>query len=111
MIAGVLVGFYGFMALAQTPGDLGPPAATLVGTTVFSAEGTEVGTMSAVTVGEDGQITEIRVTTPLPLGLGERTVTIRQGSFMVLRGAVVLDLSAEEVDALPSPAILRGTSA
>jgi hypothetical protein len=111
IIAGMLCGFLGLVALAQTGVAPGSEAAELIGGVVFSTEGTEVGEVSAVTVGQDGQIAEIRVTTGLPLGFGERTVVIRRGSFMTLRGAVVLSLSAEEVGALPSPAVLRGTAA
>lgn len=52
------------------------------------------------------------MTTALPLGLGERTVMVERGSFVALCGAVVLELSAQEFEALlPSPTILRGTAA
>ncbi len=111
IVAGLLCGFLGLVALAQTPVEPGSEAAELIGGVVFSAEGIEVGEVSAVTVGQDGQIAEIRMTTARPLGLGQRIVVIGRGKFMALRGAVVLDLSAEEVDALPSPAALKGTAA
>jgi len=99
------------VVLAQTQVEPGSEAAELIGGVVFSSEGTEVGEVSAVTVGQDGQFAEIRMTTARPLGLGQRIVVIGRGRFMALRGAVVLDLSAEEVDALPSPAALKGTAA
>jgi hypothetical protein len=105
IVAGIVCGFLGLAALAQAPGD----GAELIGAVVFSVEGTEVGEVSAVTVGQDGQIDEIHVTTAVPLGLGQRTVAIGRGHFMALRGAIVLDLSAAEVDALPTPAVARGT--
>jgi sporulation protein YlmC with PRC-barrel domain len=111
ILAGILIGFFGFIAAAQTPDGQESPAEALIGVSVFAAEGTEVGTVSAVTVGQDGQISEIRFTTASRLGLGERTVTVRQDSFIALNGAVVLDLSAEEVDTLPVQTALRGTSA
>lgn len=111
IVAGLLVGFFGFMAFAQTPGSREPSAADLIGVSVFSAEGMPVGTVSAVSVGADNQISEIRLTTGSPLGLGERTVTVRQESFIVLDGAVVVDLSAAEVDALPTQMVLRGSPA
>jgi len=111
IVAGLLVGFFGFMAFAQTPGSQDPSAGDLIGVAVFSAEGAPVGTVSAVSVGADGQISEIRLTTASPLGLGERTVAIRQESFIVLEGAVVIDLSAAEVDALPIQTVLRGSPA
>ena len=103
VIAGLVIGFCGFLALAD-PGyseRLVEPAA-LIGIAVYSADGQEVGTISAVTVEPNGDIGEIRLTTSSPLGLGERTVAITQGGFIVLDGAVVLDLSAAEINALPS---------
>jgi hypothetical protein len=111
IVAGLLVGFFGFMALAQTPSGRAASAADLIGVSVFSPDGTPVGTVSAVSVGADDQISEIRLTTASPLGLGERTVAIRQESFIVLDGAVVIDLSAAEVDALPTQTVLRGSPA
>lgn len=111
IFAGILIGFFGFIAVAQTPGDSESPAAALIGVNVFSAEGTEVGTVAAVTVGQDGQINEIRFTTSAQLGLGERTVAVKRDSFIALNGAVVLDLSSEEIYALPIQTALRGTSA
>jgi hypothetical protein len=101
--AGALCGALGLMALAQTSME-----AELVGASVYAAGGIEVGEVSAVTVGEDGQIAEIRVTTAYPLGLGQRTVALRRGSFMALRGAVVLDMSAQEFQSLPGTAALPG---
>jgi hypothetical protein len=85
-----------------------PPRETLadelIGAMVVVPDGTRVGEVSAVSIGSGEEITEIRMTTASPLGLGNRTVILPPGSFMVLRGAVVLDLSAAEVDALPSVA-------
>jgi len=43
---------------------------------------------------EEGQPERLRMTTDAKLGLGARTLEIPQGAFMVLRGAVVLDLPA-----------------
>ena len=111
ILAGILVGFFGFIAAAQTPNGRESPAEALIGASVYPAEGSEVGTVAAVTVGQDGHINEIRFTTSSRLGLGERTVAVGQDSFVALEGAVVLDLSAEEVDALPIQTALRGTAA
>jgi hypothetical protein len=58
--------------------------------------------VAAVSTGPGGDITEIRITTASPLGVGERTVVLPAGSYIVLRGAVVLDLSRAELDALPN---------
>jgi len=86
-MVGVPIGFLCYMALAQEPAEPGSePAAELIGASAFAKEGTEVGEVSAVTVGGDGQIKEVRVTAALPLGLGERTVVVERGSFIALRG-------------------------
>jgi hypothetical protein len=111
ILAGILIGFFGFIAVAQTPNSHASPAEALIGASVYSVEGSEVGTVAAVTVAQDGHINEIRFTTPSRLGIGERTVAVRQDRFIALQGAVVLDLSAEEVDALPVQTALRGTAA
>jgi hypothetical protein len=112
IIVGVPIGFFCFMALAQEPAELGSqPAAELIGAYVFGKEGPEVGEVSAVTVGDDGQIKEVCVTTPLPLGVGERTVVVKRGNFLALRGAVVLELSTQAFEALQRPTILLGTAA
>lgn len=111
ILAGVVIGFFGFIAVAQTPNGQAPPAEALIGASVYSAEGSEVGTVAAVTVGQDGHINEIRFTTSSRLGIDVRTVAVKQDSFIALEGAVVLDLSAEEVDALPVQTALRGTTA
>ncbi len=111
IFAGILIGFFGYIAVAQTPGNSDSPAAALIGVNVFSAEGTEVGTVAAVTVGQDGKINEIRFTTSAQLGLGERTVAVRQDGFIALNGAAVLDLYAEDIGGLPVQTALRGTAA
>jgi hypothetical protein len=92
----------GGQTFAQSPPAQESIAEELMGASVFAADGTEVGEVSAVLLGAAGDISEIRIVTPSPLGIGERTVILPRGSYMVLRGAVVVDLSAAEVDALPS---------
>lgn len=95
------------LAAAQGPHEADSLAAELVGAPVFTGDGTQVGKVAAVSEGADGQIREIRITTASPLGLGPRTVVLPAGSAIVLRGAVVVDLSPAEVDALPSVSQLR----
>lgn len=77
-------------------------AAELIGAVALTGDGTQVGTVSAVSTSPDGTISEIRITTASRLGMGERVVVLPPGDYLVLRGAVVLDMSPEEVDALPS---------
>jgi sporulation protein YlmC with PRC-barrel domain len=78
-------------------------AAELVGATVFTADGTDVGEVGAVTLGPDGQIASLHVTIAATLGLGTRTVELPQGTFVALRGAVVLDMTTQDLARLPSP--------
>jgi hypothetical protein len=108
-MSGVLTAFVVAWAVTvgQSPGiaQPAPPdalVAELIGATVFSAEGNEVGEVAAVAIGADGQISEMRITTASPLGLGTRTVILPHRSFITLQGAVVVELSHEEVDALPT---------
>ena len=110
MAAGIALGFAGFLMLAQSPSEPSMLPAGLIGSTAYAAEGSEVGVVTAVSLGNDGQITEVRITTPIPLGLGERTVAIRSGSFIVAGGTVLLDISADEVNALPSGTHPRGAA-
>ena len=98
------------LALAQTPAPADSLSAELIGAPVLTGNGTQVGEVSAVTEGPDGQISEIRVTMASPLGLGQRTVVLPPDSAIVLRGAVVVDLSPAEMDALPSVSQLRKPS-
>jgi PRC-barrel domain len=102
------------LALVATPGtsaraqdsnvrpDLTPQMSELMGAPVFAANGPEVGEVSAVAMAGDGIITEVRVTTASALGLGMRTVVLPPGTYVALRGAVVVDLSSAEFDALPT---------
>ena len=76
-------------------------AAQLMGAPVFAGD-TEIGVVSDVSIQEDGRIDRIRVRTASPLGLGERVVEIPESAFSVLRGTVVLELTAEDVDHFPT---------
>jgi hypothetical protein len=67
---------------------------------VHSADGREVGTVYLVSTDEAGAINGISMKTAAFLGIGERVVTLPEESFVVLRGAVVLDWRAEEVEGL-----------
>jgi hypothetical protein len=93
-------------AAAEEPGKIDLEAAELESASLVSwpviAGGHEIGTVHDVTIGAGGRIEAIRVRTPWSLGLGERIVEIPTPAFTVLRDAVVLDLTAEEVDQLPS---------
>jgi hypothetical protein len=74
----------------------------LIGAKVFAADGREVGEVMALSIGPGDEVTEIRMTTGSPLGIGPRTVVLPLHGITLLRGAVVVDLSSSEVDMLPN---------
>jgi hypothetical protein len=76
-------------------------AAELVGASVQSAEGVEVGEVSAVTMNKDGEVTEIRMTMERSLGIGAKTVVLPQNSYLVMRGTVILRLPLGTIRQLP----------
>lgn len=80
--------------------------ARLIGMPVF-AGGDEVGAVADVLMGQEGRVETIHVRTASPLGIGERLVEIPVPAFTVLRDAVVLDLTAEDVDNLPTAPIQK----
>jgi hypothetical protein len=76
-------------------------AAEIIGARVSDPMGTEIGEVADVSFDEDGQPDRLRVKTSSLLGFGERTVEVSRGTFMLLRGHVVLELSADELRSLP----------
>jgi hypothetical protein len=88
-------------ASAQPPMLDETDAAELIGGAVQSAEGIEVGEGSAVTMNKNGEVTEIRMNLEQSLGIGERTVILPRGRYLVLRGTVVLQLPLEKIRQLP----------
>jgi sporulation protein YlmC with PRC-barrel domain len=84
-------------AQAPTPEEI---VQELIGAPVHSADGREVGTVYQVTSDEAGSINGISMKTAAFLGIGERVVTLPEDSYLVLRGAVVLDWHAEELEGL-----------
>ena len=96
---------------AQSPGSMPgkidleaaeAQAAHLIGWPVIAGGSGEIGEVADVALGEDGRPAKIRVRMPSPLGFGERIVEIPASAFTVLRDAVVLDLTAEDVDQFPT---------
>lgn len=76
-----------------------------MGAPVYASDGHAVGEVVDVSVSDDGEIDAIRFKTGAFLGFGERVLVLRNGSFTVLRGAVVVDLPAEVIETLgPVPA-------
>jgi|SRR5215468_4596423 len=84
--------------------DAESPAAIhteMLGAPVFAADGVLIGQVADISYDEDDQPHRIRMTGASVLGLGARMLEIPAGLFTVLRGAVVVDLPAEAVQALP----------
>ena len=92
-------------AQGQSPGKIDLEVAELQAGQLMGwpviAGGDELGVVSDVSFAPDGKIDKIRVRTGFRLGFGERIVEIPTPAFTVLRDAVVLDLTADEVDAFP----------
>lgn len=75
--------------------------AKLTGAPVFAWDGSEVGEVLDVLFDDEGQPLRLRMKGAANLGLGERTIEVAKGTFILLRGAAVLELPAEAVEALP----------
>ena len=60
-----------------------------------------MGEVADVSFDEDGQPDRLRVRISAPLGFGERTVEVSRGTYMLLRGRVILELSTDDLRALP----------
>jgi sporulation protein YlmC with PRC-barrel domain len=75
--------------------------AELFGAPVFAWDGAEVGKVLDVLFDHEGQPLRLRMTGAANLGLGERTIEVPKGTFILLRGAAVLELPSEAVEALP----------
>jgi sporulation protein YlmC with PRC-barrel domain len=87
-------------AQAMTPEQM---LKELIGAPVYASDGHEVGEVVDASLNGDGQVDAIRFKTGILLGLGERVLALPKGNFMVLRGAVVLDVPAEVVETLSPP--------
>jgi len=88
------------VVLARAPWGLESSGSRLLGASVYAAEGTEIGAVSKVTIDQDGEITELNVTTLLPKGLGIHSLAIVRGGFTVAGDVVVLNLTTEEIGSL-----------
>jgi hypothetical protein len=75
--------------------------AELIGAPVFAFGGREIGTAADISFDDQGRPKWLLITTEANIGLGTRTVNVPRGTFMVLRGAVVLDWTPEQLRLLP----------
>ena len=76
-------------------------AAEIIGAPVSDSMGTAMGEVADVSFDEDGQPDRLRVRISALLGFGERTVEVPRGTYMLLRGHAVLELSADDLRSLP----------
>ena len=76
-------------------------AVDLVGAPVMHPDGTRIGDVADILFDEEGRPSKLRLRTGAMLGLGERVVELPQHAFMLLQGAVVVELSADAIRALP----------
>ena len=76
--------------------------ALTVGAPVQASDDTIVGRVSGISRDPHGHIHRIRIATAAPLGLGERTITVRDSLFTVVGGVVKMRLTVAEVNALPT---------
>ena len=91
-------------AQAQDPGKIeleASQAAKIIGAPVFDPRGTEIGEVADVSFDDNGRPDRLRVRISAPLGFGQRTVEVSRGAYMLLRGRVLLELSADDLRALP----------
>jgi hypothetical protein len=93
---------------ADAPGKIDLEAAEmlaeLIGAPVFAAGGAEVGHVADICFDAHGRPEKLRMTTEAALGFGIRTVAVPEGTFIVLRGAVALDLPPEAIREFPTSA-------
>ena len=75
--------------------------ALAVGAPVEAIDGTVVGKVSGISRDSQGHIHRIRIATAAPLGLGERTISVRDSAFTVIGNVVKMRLTLAEVNALP----------
>lgn len=75
-------------------------AAEIIGAPVFARQGGQVGEVDGLSFDEAGQPLRLRMKADAHLGLGARVIHVPKDAFVVLRGAVVLDLPAAAVPAL-----------
>ena len=76
-------------------------AAEIIGAPVSDPVGNEIGVVTDVSFDENGQPDRLRVSISAPLGFGQRTVEVSRGTYMLLRGRAILELSADDLRSLP----------
>jgi sporulation protein YlmC with PRC-barrel domain len=103
VLLAALLGF-AWPACAEAPGgpnaENAEMAAELIGAPVFARDGEQVGEVADISFDEEGLPRALRMKTSAHLGLGTRLVEVSKNTFITLRGAVSLEITADEVEAL-----------
>jgi hypothetical protein len=90
---------------AEAPGKIDIEAAEmtadLIGAPVFATDGSAVGEVADIFFNEENEPAGLKMKAAAHLGLGTRIINVPKGAFIVLRGAVVLEMPADAVPALP----------
>ena len=73
----------------------------LIGLSVFSADGTKLGSVQSVATNPDGKATAIHLKTGGFLGIGAKLVAIPDGKFTKTGDRVQLSMTSDEVGKLP----------
>jgi len=79
-----------------------PDRSRLIGTTIYSSDGAEVGTIADVSLDESGRLSAVRIDAAARLGFGTRRVEIPGSAVTIVRGVAVLAVPKEAVELLPS---------
>ena len=74
-------------------------------------DGTVVGKVSGISRDPHGHIHRVRIVTAAPLGLGERTISVRDSAFTVIGNVVRMRLTLTEVNALSTVMTEDGAAA
>jgi hypothetical protein len=78
-----------------------PAKNPMIGLSVFSSDGSKLGSVQSVTAGSDGKAKAIRLKTGGFLGFGGKLVEIPEGKFTKSGDNVQLGLTSDEVSKLP----------
>jgi len=82
--------------------------AELTGAPVFAWDGSEVGKVSDVLFDKEGQPLRLRMKGAANLGLGERTIEVPKGAFILLRGKGEVGAFVDGFLNLPLAAVIVG---
>lgn len=89
------------MPSEQPQADQAAPGADVVGTTVMSADGENLGEVVKVKESPDGSIESIHVEMGSTMAIGGKIVEIYPDQYTVTEDGIKLSLTAEAADALP----------